>query len=102
MRSSPPATRWPGRRCCARPGGSAWAGAALRPPPVQFGVGGAFQTAGVPQIGAIAGPEYLLTMKPDGDMEKLDARLAATQTAWVADILHRIDPISAADLRAGD
>ena len=82
--------------------GDAMARTALLRPPVQFGVGGAFQSAGVPQIGAIAGPEYLLTIKPDGDMDKLDERLAAAQTAWLADILRRIDPISAEELRAGD
>ena len=82
--------------------GDAMARTALLRPPVQFGVGGAFQQAGVPQIGAIAGPEYLLTMKPNGDMDKLDERLAAAQTAWLADILRRIDPISAEELRAGD
>jgi hypothetical protein len=82
--------------------GGAMARTALLRPPVQFGVGGAFQTAGVPQIGAIAGPEYLLTIKRNGDMEKLDERLAAAQTAWLADILRRIDPISAEQLRAGD
>jgi hypothetical protein len=75
---------------------------ALLRPPVQFGVGGAFQQAGVPQIGAIAGPEYLLSIKPNGDMDKLNAKLAAAQTAWLADILKRIDPVSAEELRAGD
>jgi hypothetical protein len=82
--------------------GDAMARTALLRPPVQFGVGGAFQSAGVPQIGAIAGPEYLLTIKPNGDMDKLDEKLAAAQTAWLADILRRIDPISAEELRAGD
>src|SRR3954447_1842706 len=71
-------------------------------PPVQFGVGGAFQSAGVPQIGAIAGPEYLLTITPNGDMDELDERLAAKQIAWLADIARRIDGITAAELRAGD
>jgi hypothetical protein len=82
--------------------GDAMARTALLRPPVQFGVGGAFQQAGVPQIGAIAGPEYLLTVRPNGDMDKLDERLAAAQTAWLADILRRIDPVSAEELRAGD
>lgn len=82
--------------------GDVMARTALLRPPVQFGVGGAFQSAGVPQIGAIAGPEYLLTIKPNGDMDKLDERLAAAQTAWLADILRRIDPISREELRAGD
>jgi len=71
-------------------------------PPVQFGVGGAFQMAGVPQIGAIAGPEYLVTVSPNGDLDKLDARLAARQIAWLADLTRRIDRVPAADLRKGD
>jgi hypothetical protein len=75
---------------------------AMLRPPVQFGVGGAFQTAGVPQIGAIAGPEYLLTITPNGDMDKLDERLAARQIAWLADIAKRLDGVSAEELRAGD
>jgi hypothetical protein len=65
--------------------------AALLRPPVQFGVGGAFQSAGVPQIGAIAGPEYLLTVSGDGDLDKLDERLAARQIGWLADLARRID-----------
>ena len=75
---------------------------ALLRPPVQFGVGGAFQTAGVPQIGAIAGPTYLVTISDNGDMDKLDERLAAKQIAWVADIMRRLEPMSKASLRQGD
>lgn len=75
--------------------------AVLRPP-AQFGVGGPFQTAGIPQIGAIAGPEYLLTISPSGDMEKLDAGLAARQIACLADLATRLDPVPAATLRQGD
>jgi hypothetical protein len=75
---------------------------ALMRPPAQFGVGGPFQTAGVPQIGAIAGPDYLLTISPNSDMPKLDAALAARQIAWLADLARRIDPVPAAQLRQGD
>jgi hypothetical protein len=75
---------------------------ALLRPPAQFGVGGPFQTAGVPQIGAIAGPEYLLTISPSSDMPKLDANLAARQIAWLADLTTRIDPVPASTLRQGD
>ncbi len=75
---------------------------ALLRPPVQFGVGAAFQTSGVPQIGAIAGPEYLLTVSKHGDMDKLDEKLAARQIAWLADLAGQIDGVSAAELRAGD
>ncbi len=75
---------------------------AILRPPTQFGVGGPFQTAGIPQIGAIAGPEYLLTVSPNSDMEKLDERLAARQIAWLADLATRLDPVPAATLRQGD
>jgi hypothetical protein len=75
---------------------------ALLRPPVQFGVGGAFQSAGIPQIGAIAGPEYLVTVSENGDLDKLDERLAARQIAWLADLTKRLDGVSAAQLRQGD
>jgi hypothetical protein len=76
--------------------------AALLRPPVQFGVGGAFQSTGVPQIGAIAGPEYLLTVSDNGDLDKLDEHLAARQIRWLADLARRIDGTPAAALRQGD
>jgi hypothetical protein len=75
---------------------------ALMRPPAQFGVGSPYQSAGVPQIGAIAGPEYLLTISPSGDLDKLDEQLAARQIAWIADLATRIDPVPASILRQGD
>jgi hypothetical protein len=75
---------------------------ALLRPPVQFGVGAAFQSTGVPQIGAIAGPEYLLTISPGGDLDKLDPHLASRQIAWLADLARRLDTVPAAELRRGD
>jgi hypothetical protein len=75
---------------------------ALLRPPVQFGVGGAFQSSGVPQIGAIAGPEYLVTVSENGDLDKLDERLAARQIGWLADLATRLDRVPAAQLRQGD
>jgi hypothetical protein len=76
--------------------------AALLRPPVQFGVGGALQTAGVPQVGFLAGPYYLLSNAPGGDMEKFDGKLAARQVAWTAAMLRRFDETPAAELAAGD
>jgi hypothetical protein len=70
----------------------------LRPPP-QFGVGGAFDSAGVPQIGAIAGPSYLVTVSENGEMDKLDEHLAARQIAWLAELARRIDRTPAEELR---
>jgi hypothetical protein len=75
---------------------------ALMRPPGQFGVGGAFQSYGIPQIGAIAGPYDLLTISANGDMEKLDPALAAAQIACFADLTKRLDIIPAATLREGD
>jgi hypothetical protein len=75
---------------------------ALMRPPGQFGVGGPFQEYGIPQIGAIAGPYYLITISDNGDMDKLDESLAATQIAFIADLAARLDPIPAAQLRQGD
>jgi hypothetical protein len=75
---------------------------ALLRPPVQFGVGAAFQSSGVPQIGAIAGPTYLLTISENGDIDKLDEQLAARQIAWIADLMWRLENVSAAALRTGD
>jgi hypothetical protein len=71
-------------------------------PTVQFGVGGAFQGAGVPQVGYLAGPYYLLNDNATSDMEKLDEVLAAKQIAWTADLVRRFDAIPAADLASGD
>ena len=71
-------------------------------PPLQFGVGGPFYQAGIPEIGAIAGPEYLLTVSPNGEMDKFDAALAANQIAFLANLATAIDPVSAQELRSGD
>jgi hypothetical protein len=76
--------------------------AALLRPPAQFGVGAAFQSTGVPQIGAIAGPEYLLTIAEHGELDKLDEHLAARQIGWLAGLAHRLDKVPAAELRRGD
>jgi hypothetical protein len=76
--------------------------AALLRPPVQFGVGGAFQTSGVPQVGYLAGPYYLLSNAPGGDMDKLDAELAARQVAWTAAMLRAFDGVPTEELASGD
>jgi hypothetical protein len=65
-------------------------------------VGGPFYQAGIPEIGAIAGPEYLLTVSANGEMDKFDERLAAKQIAFLADLTVALDPVDAGELRAGD
>jgi len=75
---------------------------AVMRPGVQFGVGGQFQAAGVPQVGLIAGPEYLVTIGPDGEIDKFDPALASRQVAWIADMIKRLDGVSAQSLKQGD
>jgi hypothetical protein len=75
---------------------------ALMRPPAQFGVGSAFQGWGIPQAGLISGPYYMVNNAAGSDMDKLDARLAARQIAWVADMIRRLDTADAAALRSGD
>jgi hypothetical protein len=74
----------------------------LLPPQVQIGPGAAFHSAGVPQMSAMACPEYLVTISSDGDLDKLDERLAAKQIAWVADLATQLDAVPAAELRQGN
>jgi hypothetical protein len=75
---------------------------ALMRPPAQFGVGSAFQGWGIPQVGLISGPYYMVNDAPGSDMNKLDERHAARQIAWIADMLRRLDTADAAALRTGD
>jgi hypothetical protein len=63
-------------------------------------VGGPLHKAGVPTLSYIAGPNYLVAL---GDhLDKLDPRLFRSELAWTADIVHRLDKLSAAALKAGD
>jgi hypothetical protein len=75
---------------------------ALMRPPAQFGVGSAFQGWGIPQAGLISGPYYMVNDAPGSDMDKLDARLAARQIGWIADMIRRLDVADAAALKTGD
>jgi hypothetical protein len=43
-----------------------------------------------------------VTVSKNGEMDKLDASLAARQIAWLADLTERLDKVSAAELRSGD
>ena len=55
-------------------------------------VGSVFHEVGVPHVGGIAGPTYLLVVSKNGEMDKLDAKLAARQTAFYADVIRRPRP----------
>jgi len=68
-----------------------------------FGVGASLHGAGVPSVAFIAGPNYLLAEQgTQGHLDKLDASRYASEVAWTADLLHRLDAIPAAQLAAGD
>ncbi|MFO1293419.1 MAG: hypothetical protein U1F07_10125 [Rubrivivax sp.] len=62
-------------------------------------VGAAFHQAGIPHMGCIAGPSYLLGVAADGHAGKLDAALAERQTAMLAGLVRAIDRLPADALR---
>lgn len=70
--------------------------------PVYFGIGGAFFEAGIPAIGYLTGPNYLVQIAANGCMDKLNDVLFARQVAWFADLLTRYDKMSAQELRTGE
>jgi hypothetical protein len=71
-----------------------------------LGIGSALETAGVPAVSFIAGPNYLCPTgyrtQFDGCIDQFDADLCARQYAWLADLYTRLDGIPAAQLAAGD
>lgn len=64
--------------------------------------GAAFHASGIPHVGAICGPNYLLGIMENGHMDKLDADLAARQTRMMADLIKQVDKLPADLLKAGD
>jgi hypothetical protein len=75
---------------------------ALARGPVEFTVGGIFQQIGVPNVGGIAGPEYLLVISDRGEIEKLDFDLGARQIGFYADMIKAFDSADANALKTGD
>jgi hypothetical protein len=70
--------------------------------PVYFGIGGALFEAGIPSIGYLTGPNYLVQIAANGCMDKLNDALFARQVAWFADLLTRYDKMSAQELKTGE
>ncbi|GMV46705.1 MAG: hypothetical protein AMXMBFR66_21030 [Pseudomonadota bacterium] len=62
-------------------------------------VGAAFHQAGIPHMGCIAGPSYLLGTAADGHVGKLDAALAERQIAMLAGLVRAVDAVPADALR---
>jgi hypothetical protein len=67
-----------------------------------FGVGGFLNLVGVPTIGLLSGPNYLMSWNTDdGHLGKLDPALMYKQVNGCADILARLDATPMANLHLG-
>ena len=64
-----------------------------------LGLGNAFYQAGIPQIGHIPVPNYLLAAPPNGYLEKFNPEHMYAQIKLFADVLHTMDNMSRAELR---
>ncbi|WP_454798295.1 hypothetical protein [Novosphingobium lindaniclasticum] len=67
-----------------------------------YTTGRVFHNSGIPHVACISGPNYLLGIAPNGHMDKLDADLAARQTAMIAETIKATDRFSLAELKGGD
>jgi hypothetical protein len=65
-----------------------------------LGEGSSLSRAGVPTIGYIPQPNYLLAGPANGCIEKLSPELMHSQIQVFAKLIHRIDTMSAKDLKA--
>ncbi len=74
---------------------------ALLRPPVQVTPGVAWHHRGIPHVAGISAPKYLVRVSENGDMDKLDAELAARQTAFYADVVKLLDSADPEALLAG-
>jgi hypothetical protein len=66
-----------------------------------LGEGSRLSHSGIPTIGYISQPNYLLARPGDGCIEKLDASFMHSQIQVFAQLLHAIDAMSAEGLTAG-
>jgi hypothetical protein len=64
-----------------------------------LGEGSALSRAGIPTIGYIPQPNYLLAGPADGCIEKLNADLMYSQIQVFAKLIHRIDAMSSSQLK---
>jgi hypothetical protein len=64
-----------------------------------FGEGGPLSRAGIPTVGYIPMPSYLLAGPANGCIEKLSGQLMHSQIEVFAKVIHRLDGMSAADLK---
>jgi hypothetical protein len=64
-----------------------------------IGEGNALAAAGVPTVAFMAAPDYLCTTPANGCIEKLSPELIHAQLQALAKALHKMDAMSAADLK---
>lgn len=64
-----------------------------------FGEGGSLSRAGIPTIGYIPIPSYLVAAPPDGCIDKLSKTLLHGQIEAFAKVIHTMDGMTAAQLR---
>jgi hypothetical protein len=64
-----------------------------------FGEGAPLAAAGVPTAAFMAAPDYLCTAPANGCIEKLSAELMHAQIQALAKAVHRMDGMSAAELK---
>jgi len=67
-----------------------------------FGEGAPLHESGIPTVGIVPGPNYLLSFNEDQHIDKLDRAFLYRQILWTADLLHRLDGVPADVLKAGD
>ena len=67
--------------------------------PAYFGVGAPLHQAGVPSIGYLTGPNYLVAISKDGEMSKFDQDRMQRETEWIIDTLHLLEQVPAWKLR---
>ena len=67
---------------------------------ITLGEGSALSRAGIPTIGYMPTPSYLLAGPQDGCIDKLSAPLMHSQIEVFAKVLHKIHETSAAELKA--
>ncbi|MGH9094038.1 MAG: hypothetical protein ACRDXE_02655, partial [Acidimicrobiales bacterium] len=67
-----------------------------------LGEGAALHESGIPTLGFIPLPNYLLSFADNQHLDKVDPQRMYNQVAWAADLVHAIDGVPAAVLKAGD
>jgi hypothetical protein len=70
--------------------------------PLEITIGLAFKKFGIPYVGGIAGPTYLLQVTPNSCLDKFNPTLAAKQTRFYAQLVSEFDKASHEELRKGD